>query len=39
MSNLKLSIKETAGDDHEIHVKLKIQGNRTEVKKWLKNYV
>ncbi len=39
MADIKLSIKESAGDDHEIHVKLKIEGNRNEVKKWLKNYV
>jgi len=40
MGNIKLKIKEYAGDDdHRMYVKLKIEGEIDEVKKVLKSYV
>jgi len=39
MGNIKLKIKETAGDDHEMHVKLTIEGKIIDVKKILRTYI
>ncbi len=40
MTNLKFETKEKAGDDHEMHIELKVSGNTLEVKDvlraWLK---
>ncbi len=39
MGDIKLKIKETAGDDdHRMYVKLKIEGEMGEVKKVLREY-
>ncbi len=39
MGNIKLKIKETAGDDdHLMYVKLKIEGEMQDVKKVLRDY-
>lgn len=39
MSDVKFKIKETAGADHEMHMKLTIEGNSNEVKRILRNYL
>lgn len=39
MSDIKFKVKETAGDDHEMHTKLTIEGNSNEVKRILKHYL
>ena len=40
MGDIKLKIKEYAGDDdHEMYVKLKIEGKIDDVKHFLKSYV
>lgn len=39
MGNLKFKVKNTAGDDHELHTKLSIEGNTTDVRRTLKCYL
>jgi len=39
MSDIKFRVKETAGDDHEMHTKLTIEGNSNEVKRILRDYL
>ncbi len=40
MGDIKLKIKEYAGDDdHEMYVKLRIEGRIDDVKHFLKSYV
>ncbi len=39
MGDIKFKVKETAGDDHEMHMKLTIEGNTNEVKSILRRYL
>jgi len=39
MSNIKFKVEETAGDDHEMHTKLTIEGNSNEVARILRDWL
>ena len=39
MGDIKFKVKETAGDDHEMHTKLTVEGKSLDVKRALKCYL
>jgi hypothetical protein len=39
MGDLKFKVKNTAGDDHELHTKLSIEGKTIDVKRTLRCYL